>query len=92
MWLLVLLFVKCNNFILEPGILHSYSLVTRWLLVGYSFKQLFMRYPIIEETDLDKSPAVLLERIYFLLHLWGIWQILIGLLFHTEPCISIVNM
>ena len=34
MWLLVLLIVKCTIFLREAGILHGYSLVTRWLLVN----------------------------------------------------------
>ena len=35
MWLLVLLVVKSNNFLLEAEILHGYSLVPRWLLDSY---------------------------------------------------------
>ena len=34
-WLLVLLVVKCTNLLLEATIFHGYSVVTRWLLVGY---------------------------------------------------------
>ena len=47
-----------------------------WLPVGYSFMlcyscsmQLFMMYPIKEETDLDKNTCILFERCYFLLDL-----------------------
>ena len=40
-----------------------------WLRVGYSFMKLFMRYPIKEGTDSDKTAGVLLERSYLLLHL-----------------------
>ena len=57
--LLVLLVVKCNTFLLEAGILHVYSLVTRWLVFGYSLMlccscsmQLFMRYLIKENTGI----------------------------------------
>ena len=47
-----------------------------WLLVGYSFMlccsclmQLLIRYPIKEDTDLDKNCSILPERYYFFLHL-----------------------
>ena len=88
MWLLVLLVVKCNDFLLEAGILHGYPLVTcwllvrigswlgSWLLIGYSFMlccscsvQLLMRYPIKEDTDLNKNADILPERCNFFLHL-----------------------
>ena len=76
MWLLVLLVVKGTNILLEAGILHGYSLVTRWLLAGYSFNlccsclmQLLMRYPIKEDTDLDKNAGILPKRCHFFLHL-----------------------
>ena len=92
MWLLFLIVVKCNSFLLESGIFHGYLLVTRWLLVGYSFMQLFMRYPIKEDTNLDKNDGLLLKRCYLLLHLLGIWQIMIVLLFSTEPCIGNANI
>ena len=65
MWLLKLLVVKRDNFLHEAGILHGYSLVIRWLLVGYSFMLccscsmlLFNRYPIKEDSDLDKTFGV----------------------------------
>ena len=49
-------------------------MVISWLLVGYSFNlccsmQIFKRYPIKEDTDLDKNAGILFERCYFLLHL-----------------------
>ena len=76
MALLVLLVVKCTNFLLVAGILNGYSLVTRWLLVGYSFMlcyscsmQLLIMYPVKEDTDLNKSSGILSERCYFFLHL-----------------------
>ena len=64
------------------------DMVTRWLLVWYSLMQLFIRYPIKEEINLDKDAGVLLERSYLWLHLWGIWQMIIGVLINAEPCIS----
>ena len=68
MWLLVLFVLKCKHFWLEAAILHGYSL----LLTGYLLMQLFMRYPIKEETDLDKNADLLLERCDLLLHLCSI--------------------
>ena len=45
-----------------------------WLLVGYSFIpcgtsliHILLRYPIKNDTDLDKNAGVLFERCYFLL-------------------------
>ena len=91
MWLLVLLVLKWNRFLLEAANLHGNYLVTHWLLVGYSLMQLFMTYPTEEDTDLDKNADLLVEVCYLLLYLWSIWQMIIGLLFKTEPCISSVN-
>ena len=91
MWLLVLLVLKLKYFLPEAAILHGCMLVTRWLLVCYSLMEIFTRYPIKEEINLDKYAPILLERWYLWLHLWGIWQMIIGLLFNTEPCFGNVN-
>ena len=95
MWLLVLLVIKCTNFLLEARILHGYALVSRWLLAGYSFilccsfsMQLLTRYPLKEDTDLNKNSGILSERCYFFLRLWSMCQMFVSVLFNTEPCIN----
>ena len=79
MWLLMLLVVECNSFLLEAEaeILQGYSLVTRWVFVHCSSMQLFMKYLIKVDTDLDTNAGILYEAWYFLQNLWDICQMFI---------------
>ena len=59
----------CNNFLLEAEISQGYSLVNLSCSAAVVRCSFFMRYPIEEETDLDKNAGVLFGRCYLFLHL-----------------------
>ena len=65
MWLIALLILKWNPFLLEAAILHGNQLVTRWLLGDYWLMTLLMMYLIKEDTDLGKNSDLLLDDAIF---------------------------
>ena len=62
MRLLVLLVLKLKHLLPEAAILYGCMLLTRWLPVCYSLMEIFTRYPIKEEINLNMYAPILLER------------------------------